>query len=227
MEKNKSWLEEWKNPWFWFYVISMVLIVILFNLNLKIKTLQVALMFSFPIIQLIYNLKFKLSKEEYPFGNYIRWGLFWFLLLLSVSYLALSLNETQIAVTLIIFIMMATLILTSLINLKILCKSKRLSGAIIAYLIFAFTIVVSFGLIYSISGAFENNGVLNPNGNLITSAWDFVYFSSTVFYSQVMDYSPNGFSKIIVIVELSVSAIIHIFLIGILIPKLKNSPLFK
>ena len=227
MVENKTWLDEWKNPWFWFYIGGMILATIILRIGINTKTIAVLAMFSFPVIQLIYNLKYKLDKKSFPSGEYLRWAYFLLFLFFAIIYLSISLEEYQIAIPLLLFTVGSGLFFTSILNIKTLCKSRGLLGAIMAYLVAVFTIVVFFGFIYTISGTFENQGILNTDGEVIQNAWEYVYFSSSAFYTMVLDYSPKGFSRIIMQLELVASFIIHVFLLGILIPKIKKSKLFE
>ena len=222
MSKKIDILNELQNPWFWIYVILMIFFSTLWWIKLPWQTIKILAAFGLPVSQLIYNLKVKIDEKSQIFPSFLRWSYFIVLLFFAIVYTSAILKEIVISVIMLL-VTFGTIIFSALIlNFLNLWKSKNLFWIIIFYLALAFTSIIMFGYIYTILGAFENNKIFDSEGKSIQSAWDYVYFSSSVFYSNTFGEHPNGLSKLFVQIELGFSVVVHIIILGFVINSLSN-----
>jgi len=218
---KKEIIKELKNIWFWGYVIIMIVLAGLLQFSLKNnfpKTFMVLILILFPINQFVYNIKVKIENK---FQNRLRWGYFSILSLLAVIYLSTVLGEIQISAILIVFLMGGILCAIATIQLTNLLKSRGKILLIIHYLFFAFILILLFGFIYTVTNALGQN-ILNQENEKIQGTGEIIYFSLSVFYSNVIEYYPVGFSKWIMQIEMIISYIIHIIILGYLISEIKK-----
>ena len=79
-----------------------------------------------------------------------------------------------------------------------------------------FLLIILFGYSYAILGSFEDNGIewVTENG-VVTDVWNSIYFSAQTFYSSSFgDIVPLGYSRLLVVVELIFSVILHVIVLG-------------
>jgi hypothetical protein len=209
--------EEIKNPWFWGYVIAMIVLASSLKFNFNSIALKEIIFILFPIVQFIYNKKVKISNK---FQKNLSWIFFVILTLFALTYL-FAINK-EILMTAFLFILVSLFIITSVVILTFqnMLKSKNIPQIIINYIIFSFVLILLFAFFYALFSGWEINKIINSENNSVKGTWDFIYFSSSVFYTSVINYIPNGWSKLIVQIELVVSFIVHTILIGNIIPEI-------
>lgn len=86
-----------------------------------------------------------------------------------------------------------------------------------------FLTIILFGYVFTFISAFEGQEVIITGANIGAklTAWDYVYFSSGNFYAMSFgDLIPKGWAmKIFSQVELMISALIHVILLGDIISR--------
>jgi hypothetical protein len=216
--------KELKDGWFWFYIIAMLVLggIIWGNskTNFLPKTLIIIIFFLFPIIQFVYNIKIKMENK---FQDFLRWFYFLVLTILPIIYLSVMVGEIQIGAILLVILAGLGLISMVGVQLRTLIKSKgRIPLIIINYLIFVFLLIILFGFIYSFSNAFEQSKIINQENIKIQGTEELIYFSTSVFYSNIIGYYPLGVSKWIVQIEVVISYLVHIIVLSYLLSEIKK-----
>lgn len=211
--------KELKDFWFWIYAGGMLVLSILlyFRDNFP-NTINAGVLILFFINQLIYNIKVKVENK---FQNRLRWGYFGVLFLLAIIYISIISQELQISIILLLILIMTILLGTIIIQFTNLNKSRGKVWLIINYLFFAFILIIFFGIIYTITIGFGQD-ILTQENNKIQDMTELIFFSVSVFYSNVIGYYPTGFSKWIMQIETITSYILHIIILGYLISKPKR-----
>jgi hypothetical protein len=156
-------------------------------------------------------------------SKYLGWTYFGILLFFAVGYTAVLTNDKIIIVLTLLTLVYSSLIavLSIFIAAASICAvslwvSKKPLMIFLSYLFLVFTVLVTFGYLYAISHAFNIGEIKSPiDDTKVTNAWSFVYFSALIFYSSAFgDVIPYGFSKVIVILQLFFSVIVHVFILG-------------
>jgi hypothetical protein len=221
---KNSFKEEWKSWNFKLLLIASILLV--FNLIFYFKysylfigsfTLWIIAYFSYEIVGEKWQKKDKFQKL-YSF----------YILILNLAFLAIYIiflfKLTVLTLAVFLGVIFYLFIVNFVYSLILLWQSKRdkLLFVISTYLFMAFMTIVLFGFIFSFTSAFEGNKIINPSSNEPAKvAWEYVYFSSGTFYSASFgDYVPIGIvNKVISQIELALSAIIHIIILGEILSK--------
>ncbi|MCX6749391.1 MAG: hypothetical protein NTW17_01440 [Candidatus Pacearchaeota archaeon] len=152
-------------------------------------------------------------------------NIIFFLMYLILFFLKFS-NFTIYSFATFIFIFF---LVSAIYSFLILIYSKKSLWSLIpSYVILAFLTIILFGYVFSIISAYPEQGLINSqNEKMNITAWDYVYFSSNNFYTMSYgDAFPFGFwFKLASTLELLVSFIIHIIILGVIITEMgKNSP---
>ncbi|MBI3027747.1 hypothetical protein HYY70_06580 [Candidatus Woesearchaeota archaeon] len=213
---------EFSNLWFWTYLGLIILFTTVWFLKIPSETFKILAAFGLAISQLIYNLKVKIDEEAKVYPNFLRWSYFILLLLFAIVYTSAVLKEITISIITLLITFGAILLSTLILNFSNLWKSKSIFWIIIFYLALAFTSIILFGYIFTIISSFEDSRILDSKGQPIKGAWEYVYFSSSVFYSNTFGETPNGLSKLFVQIELAFSFIVHIIVLGSIVNSLNN-----
>lgn len=204
--------EELHKWWICLYFIVLLLLMVVWFFDLS-RTLKICSLFAIAVAQLLYNIN---TKFEDFFQRYLSWSSFLLLTLYAIILTALYVNEVSIAILTLLVIFGAFILGIVLTSGKSLWKSRKIHEIIIAYLALAGSLIVLFGFGFSIATDLVGNELkwISVNSN-VTDAWDFIYFSALVFYTNTFgDILPYGFSKILVILELVISFVIHIIILG-------------
>lgn len=206
--------KELYNKWFGLLLLGLLIFNIVWYSSLssffKVIALGlVSLFYTLYLIKVSLRSESIFPKLTYYFCMIMIWLLF-------SAYLASSLKEPLIAVSLFLFNLFVLIITVLMPYLSIFMKSEKLLPRLISYSVVSFLLIFLFGYLFTIAGAFEPNELGKINNIEKPDAWDFVYFSGTIFYSvNFGDYYPIGPAmRILAIVEAIFSIIIHIFLIG-------------
>ncbi|MFA6462028.1 MAG: hypothetical protein WCV90_07225 [Candidatus Woesearchaeota archaeon] len=215
-----------KNPkiWNWWFLSYLVLVIIfglLFRwqysnwLNFTCLGMLILIQFVFNI-KIQYELKFKI----------INWFSFFLLILVSIAYTLTKLNNVGLALFTLLVAVFITFLVALIVHVLNLWKSKgdrnkRVITTITYYLALAFTGIILFGYIFALIGINHPENSLKFTGvNNTLNGQDYIYFSAVTFYSGALgDIIPLGYSKMVMVMELAFSYIIHIIILGIVISK--------
>lgn len=85
--------------------------------------------------------------------------------------------------------------------------------------------VVIAGFIFTLITPINGTDLVWADSNeSVDSAWDYVYFSSSVYYGNLVgDIYPVGYMKLAMQIESALSFIFHIIVIGYAVGRLKNN----
>jgi hypothetical protein len=210
------------NRWFSLFLIGIAMWYIAWNFA-ESKTFKICGLFIFSITELLYALK--VSR----IGNFISKLLIWtsvfMAFLLAFFYTATAVNELNIAIFLLISITLGIFTLPVIVYLLGLWRSRYLYEILLSYSFLVFFIIVLFGMFYMFVGASTGNEIKyqsNSTMSIVPSnkIWDFIYFSGSVFYSSTFgDFVPFGYSRLLAILEVAVSFILHVIVLGSIIPE--------
>lgn len=214
--------EEIRNPWFWFYLVSLAIFTIVWFIPIPWKTVNIIGAFGTVGSQLIYNLKVKMDEKIPIFSKFIRWAYFVVLLLFAITYTSAILKEISISILTLLTTFGAILLGAVILNFSNLFKSRWPWGIIISYLALAFTSILLFGFIFTITSALDSSEIVDQGGNKLEGAWNYVSFSSSIFYSNTFGEVPSGISKLFAHIELAFSFVVHIIVLGFIINSKSN-----
>lgn len=206
------------------YFIIIVLAIIFFSVSfsLQIVTLITCSLAVLLVAYFLYITKRKPSNRWQSFSN---WMYFSFILLVSITYVATSVGEIQIALPL--FLSIPLLLLSGLIiqQTSSLWESENMFLLIISYIILISLAIMIFGYVFALVSDFGVNNQLRwvHDNTKVTDVWSIVYFSAQIFYSSNFgDIVTHGYSRLIVVIEFIFSAIIHIIVLGMIITNLTD-----
>ncbi len=222
MMDKKDINNEFKKPWFWAYLISLVLLVVTFNLFKGSKTINVASLFILSFIQFIYGYhQYKADYNKTKWDKYNAIGYAICLFVLAIMNLALKVNEPMVAVSILLFSSGIIMFGFTIILFKKLwnSNSERIEGTIFFYVFFTLSLNYSFAFLYSVAPIFVSSSIIDHNGNNITGVWNYLYFSYSIFYNSFQGYILEGFSKILSLLQIVSSYIIHIIVLSCIIQK--------
>ena len=213
---------EIKNKYFLFYIVAAVLLLITWFFKGTPVTFKVLSIFLFVVSQFVYNIKIKTPDDI--FYRFLKRMLFVLSLLFAITYLASSVEEIEIALITLLIIPFAVLIGLFIPMVFSLWEGKSIWDVIISYISLVFIVIVLFGFTFTILSAFEGNEVKWASGDTaVRDFWDFIYFSAQIFYSNNFgDIVPLGLSRLLAVVELVLSAIFHIIVLGMIITRLSE-----
>ncbi|MCK4589060.1 MAG: hypothetical protein KAT77_01360 [Nanoarchaeota archaeon] len=220
-EKTKEWL--FKHKYSIFYYLTASFLILSWFLMDWPKTIKIISSSFFIIAQGLYNCK-QIKKDAPLFTKFINWFGFSIMLVFTIVFLALSVGELNIAIWVMLSAFVLMLIGSLVFNFLGLFKNRNLIGIIISYVVISILFIVLFGYFFTLSSAYENNGLIWTNSNTeIGSAWDYVYFSSSTYYTNsVGDIQPLGFSRVIMQTETAISFIFHVIILGFVVSTLRN-----
>jgi hypothetical protein len=210
----------------WIYILYILLAIgtfIIFRSHLSTPYKIISLIATV-VMQYIYTIKI-VSEKYLRIYNWILSIIFSFLF---VAFLFVSFQDYTAAAVILIGMMGAFILSITAAYVIGLWKvpkynqftiSFKFFVAIILYCALAFNLIVFFAFIYNVSFPLDVNGIIDGNSNKpITNLGSEVFFSATVFYSTTFgSIEPHGLSRIFVIIECVVSAIVHIILLGFII----------
>jgi len=220
MEKKhiEDYKKEFKNIWFWIYFISLIVIVIIFYIFKENEFVNISSLFFLTIIQVLYGaFQVKASYNETFYQKYVGLGYGVFLFVFALINLAIKVDEKMTALA--ILFLFAGLVMVSITKyfFNRLWNSDSLFKIVFFYLLFAFWLNYSFAFGYTIISVPENSQIIDINGNKISGALDFVLFSYSIFYTSVTEYIPKGYSKILSIIQVTLSFLLHVIFLGCII----------
>jgi len=214
---------EWQNKYFLIFLTSMLIFATVWSIGSLPKLVKILTSLLFLLSYVIYNIKV-ITKEDSILIKFLNWTLFIIILLLTIAYIAATFKEITIA-TFTLLITFGTIVLSSLfMGINNLWKSRGIFSIISSYLVLAFVAIVLFGSIFTVIGEFEGNELMWGNESKVEDAWDYMYFSSSVFYSSTFgDIFPLGYSRLLVSLEFAFSFVIHIIILGLIISQVYSS----
>lgn len=213
---------EIRNKYVLFYIVAAVSLLLTWSLRDSPVTIKILTIFLFVVSQYFYNTK--IMTDDDLFFRFAKWTYFILVLLVAITYLAFSVQEIEIAVITFLIIPFAVLIGFFISMFSSLWEGKSIRVVIISYIILVFIVIVLFGYFFIFLSVSEGNGIRWASGNTaVEDFWDFIYFSAQIFYSNNFgDIVPLGLSRLLAVVELAFSAIIHIIVLGTIITRLSE-----
>jgi len=210
---DKEIKEVFKNKYFWIHLIALSFLSITWFLTGSPKTVKILSIFLVVVSQLSYNVKVKIIDDFY--FRFLQWLYLVLILLFAILYLASSVGDIKIAMGF-YFIMPFVLLIGFFIpNVYALRKSRNVHEVISYYIIVVLIGIIIFGYGFIILSAFGGNKLENP--------WDYLYFSAQIFYSDNFgDIVPIGLSRLLAVIEIVFSAIIHIIVLGTIINRISG-----
>ena len=215
--KKKGLSAHWRH--LIYYIIALGILILAWHF-VPSQTAKIVAVWGFFITQLIFNIKGN-KKEMTPFFQFANWAYVLLFFFLAISYSASAVHVPEITISTILVMFLVILLITALSNSVFLLKSKTWPFALLTYLALAASVIVLFGFIYAASSTFPAHSIFKDQIQYDGNAWTYVYFSSSMFYSNIVgSFDPQGYSRLFSQVELVLSAIIHIFMLGYVIPGL-------
>ena len=144
-----------------------------------------------------------------------------------IIYLSMAVGEINITVVSIIIFTIILLLGSVTIYFLILNKSKNIISITLGYLGLALSIILLFGFIFSILGMNADNQIKGPDNQSIKGVWNYVGFSASSFYAINFGEVPQGISRVFSYIEIAISFIIHIIILGGIINSPKKPTLLK
>jgi hypothetical protein len=220
VDLRKNIFRRFLNKWFLFYLGSVFFFLICWYF-VGIKTLNIISIFAIVLFQFFYNIK--VGYKDF-FSKLINWSIFFITFLFSIFYIAVTVNEPNVAFSMVIFALVIFFILPSIIHFRNVWKSESFYEIIIWYPLLSFSLILLFGFIFLISGIFSGNEIKWAiNNSKLDNLWDFVWFSGSVFYSNTFgDIIPFGYSRAIALLEVAVSFFLHVIILGYIISRFSN-----
>lgn len=213
-EKRNVWINKYS---LMFYASALLVVLSWFVFNWP-KTIRIVAAILFLVTNVLFNTK---NKEATPslFSRFVNWLWFFIMLSFTISYIALSVGDITIAVRLLHATFLIILVGGVVIKLVGIFRSESLLRMVLSYAVLSFNIIVLFGYGFSLLSGLEGQHVAWADSNIeVESAWNYVYFSSSVYYSNLVgDILPLGYSKFLMQFESAVSYIFHIIIIGFII----------
>ena len=190
-------------------IISNILFLLAaFNYNMEYEKNKIELMSSF----------MKAIRDTINVLNFL------IMSSLTVIYIFISVGELEKAALTLMFVFFIIIIASTTINIKCLYKSNKLWPVIYFYLTTSLLIVFLFSTLYSVTTG-EAKGLTwnNDEGKQVTNLNDFMFFSSSVYYSNVDDtFVLIGNTRWFMIAELALSVLVHYLALGFAVSNLKN-----
>jgi len=225
-ELKESFIEVFINKPMLYLVLSIIifsLIWFVFDLSDFFKLL------SSLVFLIAYGYEIFHSKKSNQLNKFIIFvnGVIFFIMgILTIIYLALALGEIIVAVWMLIVTFILIIVGSLVINFLALIKLNKYYITLIMYIFISFLFISLFGFSYSLAGGYNQGLVwtsINSTKAPLDSALDSMYFSSSVYYSSVAgDIQPVGFSKFLMQLELFLSYLFHVIILGFVI---KNTDL--
>lgn len=186
-----------------------------------------ALFFAF-ITQGVYSWFTRPKDGNIGIGEVQKGMLLGILFMLLVTYIAVSTYEIKIAIISVIILVVLMMALPIISNMHNLINSKNLFGLAINYLFFSIGIIILFSLFFAITNGLPESGIVYNSATPVNKTIDFIYYSAQVYHSTTFgDITPLGYSRLISFIELLISFIVHIIIIGYVINRIVNSKSVK
>lgn len=217
--------KEWKG---WKFKLLLAASVILFLALTLCRENKLVITLSLGLWVIAYILCEFLRKEKDIFQKLYTS----YILILNLIFFGLYISFVffKINIVSILFLIIAIgfiFLLTALYSLFFLKITKRNIYALVAnYLYLVFVTVILFGYVFAFFSAFNGQGIVDyKTDSKITELWNYIYFSSTTFYSTTFgDLIPSGWMiKLISQIEVVVSAVIHVIILGDLLSRRLDS----
>lgn len=212
----EKFLLEITNQWFVYLIISFILFLVAWRINVPV-TFKVIALLILSTTYTLYTLKVRRSWTNI-FNTVLTWLSF-------IIYLAASVKDANVAligIVVMIILIIGESLITALLGLY---NSEKIPTLIVAYLMLAFMVILSFSVFYITTSVSEGNSIKNSFSNTtITNTYDYLYFSSTTYYSSGYgEYYPVGDRmRSITQIEVAFSFVIHIIVLGMVISRLGN-----
>ncbi len=214
--------KEFKNKWFVIFLVSLISALLVLNRDIS-KTFNVVFLFILLFSLFLYNINVKLMGI---FEKTISWLFLLLIFLFSLGYTAALLHEINIAAISLIIGTLLMVIIPLIMHLSNLWRSKNIPILVLSYTFVVFLLILFFAPVYELSGIFDGSGLIKVKDNTkLESNLEYIYFSASVFYANLFgDILPINYSKLVVIIELVISSIFHIIVLGIIISKFSAEP---
>ncbi len=218
----KSWVGKYKYSLL-FYLSMFILVLTWFLIKTTPKSVKIFSALFFTVSQAVYYVKTS-DENTLFFTKFIHWLSFGLMFTFTCVYISFSVGDILIAVWFLFIISFVVLISNIVFYYIGLHKSKTIYSIILNYLLFSLLVIVLFGFVFTISTGFDGNGlVYDKTTTNLFSSWEYVYFSSSIYYSNALgDILPQGYSKLIVQFESVFSYVFHIIILGFLISNFYN-----
>ncbi len=217
-------MNDLKNKYFLFFIFAAFLLLITWFLIDSPKTIRVLTIFLFVLSQFLYNIKI-ISRDEYYFNRFVNWIYLILFFLFAITYLLLSVKEIEIALFAFLSVPFILFIGLSILSLFSLWESKNILKIIILYIFLVFSVIILFGYSFAFINVFGGGNEIKwaSENKVVEDIWDSIYFSAQIFYSRNSgEIVPLGLSRLLIVIELVFSAIIHIIVLGSIVSRLRE-----
>lgn len=184
-------------------------------------TLKVVALFFLCFTQLMYNLFTRITDEKSP-----KWISFTIISLFTVAYTSALLNELILSAFALHLSFVILFVSSIIIHFLSLWRSKKVFWVMARYLLLSLALIIFFSYAYFVIVAVDNGGLLYSDGKRVSNLGDFVYFSSSVYYSITLGdiFPSSGYLKLGTIIESAISFVVHIIVLGWVIAKINILP---
>lgn len=205
----------------YFLIIIFAMIVLLISSSLDILTLVIISSIFLFIASLFYIKKSEIKTNDI-FEKLLLWIAQLILLLILILLVLLHLQELQLALLVSYGIALCSVVFSCIglrIQLSNFWESRDLKSLIASYIFIVVVLIPIFGSFFSALSYWEGNELKWViDDSKVSGLWSFSYFSAQTFYSTNFgDIVPLGYSRIIAVTEMIVSAVLHIIAIGMLL----------
>lgn len=212
-ETQNKWLNKY-SLFFYFSIIQIIVIWFILDISRKMNIISAIL---FLVANALHNWMNQDKKTPF-FIQFTNWFGFGIMAFFTFGYFLLSVGEIIWAILMLIGGIIAISVASLVMNFIGLFKVRTLIGIIISYTVISFMLVVLSGYLYTIASAYPGNGIIWAASGTTFTSWDYIYFSSSVYYSNALgDIFPLGMSKVIMQVESAFSFVFHIIILGAVI----------
>ena len=214
MSKMKDYIRFYVNIQFGLVVLFFIVFLLVWNFNFSsfYKVIALGLLCLFFSL---HSVEIVLKSESGVFPNLRNYLLIIIMWLFFLVYLALALKEIAITLTLTHFTLLLSIFWVLVPFVSIFMKSKKIWPRLGSYVIGSGLVILIFGYMLALADGFATNDLGKINTNDTIDAWDFIYFSASIFYSANFgDYYPIGsIMRILSIMAAIASILVHIFFI--------------
>jgi len=206
------------NRWFLFLFLSLIIFIIFWYMfPTSAKILKIASLAAIIVFQILYIWKKSWrTSDEILFTKafYVVQSIIY--ILIFFAYVATSVQDYIYAAIFLIAILLIIILSFVVKAIVYLLKSRNLIGLILTYIYASFTIILLFSFIFSLLNTDQNYLVFTQNQTKITNIYNYLYYSSEVYYSSNPgDIFPIGEKiKLGSQIEAMLSFIIHVILLN-------------
>ena len=213
--------DQFSKKWFWIYLVMVILTSFILD-----ATIAPLYKFITLLILIVSQWKYNKYVKYEGFVDKFNKFLLVFLILSAITYLSAifypsSLVITTVSILLLCFVFVVAQPIKYLWELKDskISEIKKIVLTIILYLFLSILLILFFSSLYTMFSLQDQNNLYDSQTNSsLYNATDFYFYSGAVYYSiPPSNILPLGFSRLITILEIAFSYIVHIILLGIVI----------